>query len=109
HRREREDVSCLSALWLFYAATLVGAGAPGRVLAALGAARAVRVRVDALHAGVPMGTPGQLVVRRDRHRRSSVPGVTRHGNGRQHSRLYLEVAAVLDTDIPGRADGDPAG
>ena len=39
----------------------------------------------------------------------SVPGVALAGDERKHRLLYLEMDAVLDTDLPGRPHGDSAG
>ena len=87
----------------------VDQGAAGALHAALGVAGDAGVPVDALDADRLWRLPQQRAGGAVRHRRADLVQFVLARDGREHPRLHLEVDAVLDADLPGRPDGDPAG
>ena len=108
-RREREDVPGVAAVRLLHASRAGGSGPARGLHAALGAAGAARLPLLPLDADRRAGA-GRTACCASCSASTDRSGSTTAGwRWAQHRRLYLEVDAVLDADLPGRPDGDPAG
>src|SRR5208282_5522161 len=107
-RCECENVSGLAAVRLLPAPPLVDQGFAGGIYFALGDRGGPSVRLVSLDAAA--GRFGQWsIVGALRDRRSALVQRTLAWARIEHRRVYLEMDAVLDRNIPRRADEDSSG
>ena len=108
-RREREDVPGLAAVRLLHAPALVDQSLAGSLYFALGAGGDPGLHLVPLDADRRAGLGRRPLVGAVRDRRSDLVQSPLARTRIEHRRLYLEMDAVLDPDLPRRPDDDPAG
>src|SRR6516162_9539963 len=107
-RREREDVPGFAAVRLLHAAALVDQSVAVYLYCSLGDRGGTSLRLVSLDAAA--GGPGRRhIVDAVRDRRSDLVQRPLAWDRLEHYRLHLEMDAVLDRDIPRRADADTSG
>ena len=108
-RGEPASVRRAAAVRLLHAPQLASAIAAAGLHAALGGAGNSDLHRHPLDAERRVGIPQQPAVRPVRHQRPVLAELPLARDGLGHRVVHLEMDAVLDGDLPGRAHGDPAG